>query len=65
MNTTLTLFHKIDTLSDSTPSLFGRNCEFCFHSKTVLLVFKSDRIVVGMVLFFGGGGRGNTQKRES
>ena len=29
-------------------------CEFCFHSKTVLLLFKRDRIVVGMV--FGGGG---------
>mgnify|MGYP001436599604 CR=1 FL=1 len=27
--------------------------DLCFHSKTVLLVFKSDRIVVGMV--FGGG----------
>ena len=26
----------------------------CFHSKTVLLVVKSDRIVVGMV--YGGGG---------
>ena len=39
----------------------GVICELCFHSKTVLLVFKSDRIVVGMV-FREGGGEGTCEK---
>ena len=34
---------------------------FVFIKKTFLLVFKSDRIVVGMVFFLGGG---NMRKRE-
>ena len=32
-----------------------KKIEFCFHSKTVLIVFKNDRIVVGMVFFWGQG----------
>ena len=35
---------------------YNKNCELCFHLKTVLLVFKSDRNVVCMVFFFEGGG---------
>ena len=36
-------------------SRLKKSCEFCFHSKTVSFVFKSDRIVVGMVFGEGGG----------
>jgi hypothetical protein len=41
-------------------------CKLCFHSKTVILVYKSDRIVVGMVFGGrGGGGREGTCEKGS